>query len=400
MRDLIFISMEDWDEQWRRNQFVCAELARRYPKSKILFLGVPRNLWRYAARGDLATIVRSPVKIVTDFPNITFSRALRVGLERFEWGVQLNQSIARRHVRKLADQLGMDRPILWLNPHWAVHMIGRMNESAVVYDITDDWISRDQPEWLAEQIRRQDEQMCRRADAVIACSKRLIELKEPLAAGKLHWVPNGVDADHYRAVLDDTGPLPPETARWPKPVFGYTGTIHPDRIDLDLLEGVARRLTAGSLVLVGPSHLSQAQTRRLTETSRVILQDAVPYNQIPQYMRAFDACMTPHRLNKFVESLQPIKLWEYLAAGKPIVATGVAGFRDYPRLVRLAHGPEEFCRQLLAAAEEGPLLASARQAIARQHSWKSRVDAIEKILDSVTERTAPDPSPSASSIAH
>ena len=381
MRDLIFISMEDWDEQWRRNQFVSAELARRHPNAKILFLGVPRNLWRHAARGDLATLFRSPVRSVNEFPNITVSRALRVGLQRFQWGIRLNEFITRRHVRGLAARLGMDRPILWLNPHWATHMICRMGESGTVYDITDDWISRDQPKWLAEQTRRQDEEMCRRAGAVIVCSQRLLDMKQSLAGGKLHLIPNGVDAEHYRVVLGGEGPIPPEAAAWPKPVFGYTGTVHPDRLDLDLIEGVARLLTAGSLVFIGPNHLSPSQTRRLIETGRVIFHGPVPYAEIPQYMRAFDACMTPHRLSQFVESLQPIKLWEYLAAGKPIVATGVAGFRDYPRLVRLAHGSEEFCRQLEATIDEGPLLSSARQAIARQHSWRTRVDAIEQVLE-------------------
>jgi len=381
MRDMIFVSMDDWDDHWRRNQFVCAELARRHPSAKILFLGDATKLLRRVASGDFGTLLRSPVRQIKEYPNITFSKSLRVGMERFEWGMTLNQAIARRHVRRLSNRLGLNRPILWLNPHWATHMIGRMDESTVVYDITDDWISRDQPAWLAEQVRRQDEEMCRRADAVIVCSQRLMEMKQPLADGKMHLIANGVDADHYRVVLEGGGPLPPAAEAWPKPVFGYTGTIHADRIDVDLVEAVARRMKSGTLVFIGPNHLAAAQTARLTATSRIVFHGPVPYADIPQYMRAFTACMTPHRLSEFVESLQPIKLWEYLAAGKPIVATGIAGFRNYPRLVRLAHGAEEFYRQLNATIDEGPALASARHAIARQHSWRNRVDMIEQVLD-------------------
>jgi SAM-dependent methyltransferase/glycosyltransferase involved in cell wall biosynthesis len=388
MSDLIFISMENWDEIWRRNQFVCAELARRHPEMKILFIGVPRNVWRHAASLDFKTLFHSPVTTVAGFDNITFSRPLRAGLERIGWGVRMNQAITRRHVRQLATKLKMRRPILWLNPHWAVDMVGRMDESAVVYDITDDWISRDQPAWLADQTRRQDAELCRRADAVIVCSQKLEQIKRPLAGDKLHLIPNGVDADHYACVLQQSGPLPPDAAAWPRPVFGYTGTIHTDRLDVDLVEAVARRLQAGSLVFIGPNHLSPILRQRLESTGRVIFRDAVPYQDVPQYMRAFDVSIVPHRISEFVQSLQPIKLWEYLAAGKPIVATAVSGFRDFPELVRLAESADDFCRQLEAALREDGSLSARRQAVARANSWQSRVDAIETVLNGLGHPSA------------
>jgi glycosyltransferase involved in cell wall biosynthesis len=382
MNDLIFVSMEDWDEVWRRNQFVCAELARRHPEMKILFVGVPRNVWRFAKRGDFGALVRSPITKAAGFGNITITRALRAGLERFEWGVRLNQLLARRHVQKLARRLGMKKPVLWLNPHWAVHMIGRMDESQVVYDVTDDWIERDQPAWLAEQVRRQDAEMCAKAGAVIVCSQKLFEGKQKLAGDRVHLIPNGVDAAHYEMVLAGTTPLPAAAAEWEKPVFGYTGTVHPDRVDVQLVEDVAKQLKRGTLVFVGPNHLPVDQRERLVKTGRVKFHPPVPYSEIPSFMRAFDVCMTPHRTSAFVQSLQPIKLWEYLAAGKPIVATDVAGFRDFPELVRIARSADEFVKQLLVAMTEGTLLSGKRQAVARENSWQSRVDAIEKVLGS------------------
>jgi glycosyltransferase involved in cell wall biosynthesis len=226
--------------------------------------------------------------------------------------------------------------------------------------------------------------MCKKANAVIVCSQRLAEMKQPLADGKLHLIPNGVDAEHYRAVLEGHGPLPPAAAAWKRPVFGYTGTVHTDRLDVDLVEAVARRLTAGTMVFLGPDHLPPAVRHRLEKTGRVIFHDAVPYGQIPRYMRAFDVCITPHRISPFVQSLQPIKLWEYLASGKPIVATPVSGFRDFPNLVRLADTADEFAAQLAAAVAEGSARAAERQAVARENSWQARVDEIERVLDVVS----------------
>ncbi|MDB5334092.1 MAG: hypothetical protein JWP03_5243 [Phycisphaerales bacterium] len=168
---------------------------------------------------------------------------------------------------------------------------------------------------------------------------------------------------------------------WAGPVLGYTGTIHPDRVDVELVEAVARKMRAGSVVLVGPNMLPGDQSERLRKCGNVFLPGPVPYAEIPNIMRAFDVCITPHRVTAFTESLNPIKLWEYLAAGKPIVSTDVAGFRDYPQFVRIASGADEFLAAAEAGMREGPHLRPARRAEARRHSWAGRVDQISAVLE-------------------
>ena len=107
----------------------------------------------------------------------------------------------------------------------------------------------------------------------------------------------------------------------------------------------------------------------------------ISYAEVPETMRAFDVCITPHRVTPFTESLNPIKLWEYLAAGKPIVAAPVAGFRDYPQLVRLASGADAFASAVEAALAEDPAAGEARRFEARRHSWNSRLDEIVEVID-------------------
>jgi teichuronic acid biosynthesis glycosyltransferase TuaH len=155
-----------------------------------------------------------------------------------------------------------------------------------------------------------------------------------------------------------------------------------------LIETVARKIPGGSLVLIGPDHLSARDRERLLACGNVYLTGPKPYAEIPQWMRGFDACIVPHLVTPFTESLNPIKLWEYLAAGKPIVSTPVAGFRDFPELVHLASGAEEFCRALEGALHENPDLAERRRREAQHHSWEKRVDAIEKVLQKLDEPRA------------
>ena len=278
--------------------------------------------------------------------------------------------------------------LLWLNAHDAVHLVGRMGERKVIYDITDDWTKfshfTDRPA-LQRLTIAQDTRLCQAADEVIVCSQALYDSKKGLAR-RLHLIPNGVDAAHYAVVLNGTGPLPPDASpeAWPRPVFGYTGSIHGDRVDVNLVEALARLLIVrqlpGTLVLLGPNMLNAADTRRLLATGRVVLPGPRAYRDLPEYMRAFDVCMTPHCMTEFVESLNPIKLWEYLAAGKPIVSTDVAGFRDFPEVVRIAKTPDEFLAQLQAALAEGTSKAAQRQATAAAHTWQARINQIIPLI--------------------
>jgi glycosyltransferase involved in cell wall biosynthesis len=378
-QDLLFVSMEDWDDIWRRNQFLCAGFARRFPDRKILFVGLPRNASHALRHGQLRALKRQSTYPVPDLPSITVTHPLKLWPNTLTLGRRLNEAQMRRHILRIATEIGLHSPTLWLNPHYAVHLAGHMGERAVIYDITDDWISLTQSERLRALTAAQDAELCRRADAVIVCSERLQEMKRNLAR-RLFLIPNGVDAAHYRCVLD----APPATPRWSRPVLGYTGSIHPDRVDIDLIEAVAKRLSEGTIVLVGPNMLREPDESRLQRCGNVVLTGPVPYARVPEMMREFDVSITPHRVTPFTESLNPIKLWEYLAAGKPIVSTPVAGFRDYPNLVRTASGAEEFLAQVRVALVEAPDLAQARRQEAQRHSWTSRLDAVIDVLNTVT----------------
>ncbi len=378
--DLIFVSMENWDEIWRRNQFVCSELATKYPERKILFVGLARDISNHIRRGKFRSIGENATRTIPEHPQITFTRPLKFFPNTLSFGRRLNDAIARRHIRKKAAELQLKSPMLWLNPHSAVHMVGKMGECASVYDITDDWISLTQSAAVRTLTIEQDAQMCGKVDAVIVCSQRLYDLKQKLAQN-LHLIPNGVDCEHYRCVLEGTGQLPKEARGWERPVLGYTGTIHPDRVDVALLEHMANQMREGSIALVGPCHLPDPVRIKLEATGRISFTGSVPYTRVPEIMRAFDVCITPHLVTEFTESLNPIKLWEYLASGKPIVSTPVAGFRDFPKYVRIASTSDEFLNAARTALSEEPEIPELRKQEARNHSWQQRVDAIIEVFE-------------------
>jgi hypothetical protein len=171
---------------------------------KILFVGKPRDV-SHALRtgqglGGKAAFARAP-----GFPNITLFHPLKLLPNSLTAGRLANETLERMQVRRAARRAGLCRPVLWLNPHYAVHMAGRMGERGVIYDITDDWSSMGQLQRERRLIVRQDAELCRKADAVIVCSARLYEMKQGLAR-RLHLIPNGVGRIALRPCSERGGP--------------------------------------------------------------------------------------------------------------------------------------------------------------------------------------------------
>lgn len=383
MRDIVFVSLEDWDDIWRRNQFICERIVERHPTARILFVSPPHNVLRSLVRGEIRAFLGQPANRVHPLPNITTVAPWQVLPNRYRWCRRFNEWLMRVHVRCAARRLKLNPPLLWLNPHDAVHLVGHMDEAVVIYDVTDDWSELKQPPAKKRLMVEQDTQLCRLASAVIVCSEGLFHRKRPLAAN-VHLVPNGVDATHYAKVLE-AHEASTEAADWPKPVMAYTGTLHGERLNIELVRQIASIQGVGSLVMIGPNHLSSAEIERL-RLPNIFLLGPVPYERLPIYMSSFDVCIVPHLVTPFTESLNPIKLWEYLATGKPIIATPVAGFRDFPQFVYLAADVSEFARALPMALQENRAHSERRRTEAARHSWDVRVATIEEIVSQCEAR--------------
>lgn len=392
MRDMIFVAMENWDGMWRRNQPLAMEFARRAPDHRILFVGLSQDLSHALRKGRLGTLLRAltPSKDLVSppgAPNIFLLNPVKWLPNTLRWGRAFNRWVERLQIRAAAHRLGLQRPLLWMNPHYALHLVGRVGECGAVYDIGDDWTEPDQKEWLRRFVIAEDAELCRKADAVIVVSEKLEQMKRPLT-DRLYRVPNGVYADRYAGVAERSLPPHPLTAGWAHPILGYTGTLHAGRVDIDLIIQLARRFPEGTVALIGPSELEAATVRRLMAEPNIRMTGPVPFNQVPQVMAAFDVCIVPHLVTAFTESLSPLKLYEYLASGLPTVSTPVSGFRDFPDLVYLAEHAEAFAAAARAALTEAADLPERRRQTAAQHTWEARVDEIERIIAPVM--AAPD----------
>src|SRR5262249_40976212 len=150
-------------------QFLCSGIAHRFPGSKILFVGLARDISNQLRRIKPYDWQMPVTYKLPEHPNITITHPLKLLPNSLAFGRNLNQSLMRAHVRRIAKEIKIKTPVLWLNPHYAVHMIGCMGECAALYDITDDWTAMTQSSIQTCLTIQQDATLCRRADAVIVC---------------------------------------------------------------------------------------------------------------------------------------------------------------------------------------------------------------------------------------
>jgi teichuronic acid biosynthesis glycosyltransferase TuaH len=290
------ISLEPWDQVWRRNQHLVAELLAQGLVDSVVFVEPPM------AAGSAE--VRTPLPGVTVVsPSLPLPR--RTG----------GLSVVARQLRR---RWLHDVDVLWVNdPVLGVRCAGDVGR--VVYDVTDDWRYSQRPARLTRRLVAAEDRLATTAVTVV-CSDVLAE----------RWVQRyGVTATvvHNAATLASYADVTARELPGPGPHVGYVGTLHEDRLDIGLLLRVADSPGVGSVHLVGPDAMSAPTRERLAAQPAIHCHGAVPAADVPSWLVAMDALLLPHVVSDFTLSLDAIKAYEYLAAQTPIVATPTSGFQ-------------------------------------------------------------------------
>jgi glycosyltransferase involved in cell wall biosynthesis len=199
---------------------------------------------------------------------------------------------------------------------------------------------------------------------------------------RTYLVRNVGDFEHFAPAVD-RNLAPPELRRLTRPVHGFAGNFLSGKVDLDLVDDIAGSLDEGSLVLAGPAGDPEVAERLRSTASRsnVVWIGGVEYDTLPSVVASFDVCLIPYLENDYTRSCFPLKLFEYLAAGKPVVASGLPELAGMEPDVTVVSGTPGF---LAAIDEAAGLLESAdiarRQALARENTWESRTSRLLELI--------------------
>jgi len=333
----------------------------------------PRIHWTdlRAIRGKISQIRQGPRRVAD---GITVLTPWQVPLPGSRLARRLNAVSARHAIRKILNNLP-DRPVqLWSFAPDVAELVGGFNEELVVYYCVDAF--GEFPGYNRDLIHRRERELLARADVVITTSMPLCEAKRALHPN-VHLVQHGVEYGRLSRAVSEPLAMPPDLRELARPVLGYVGVIG-QWVDLDLVAALARRRPDASVVMIGPV---VGPRGRCADLPNVHFLGERNHAELANYLRLFDVGLIPFRHVPLTHNANPIKLYEYLAAGVPTVSTPLPAVHAIPDSVWIADDVEEFVASCGRAAECNDPDARRRRSLSMAtESWDARIEEISAIV--------------------
>jgi glycosyltransferase involved in cell wall biosynthesis len=388
-KDIVCVGFADWDtDLWTNQHHLMSRLAM---DNNVLFvesLGLRRP---QLARRDVARIARrlrrglAPPR-AADGLHVLSPLVLPLHSNRLVRA--LNRRVLSVRLRRAARRLGMRHPILWSYVPQAETLIEALRPELVVYHCVDDIAAQTGVD--AASFRASERRFAGRADLVLASAPALARRMRELS-GNVMEAPNVADTALFATALKE-GPVDPALAALGSPRVVFTGAIVTTKLDLSLLAALAQARPWWSFALVGPVGPGdpRADVSVLAAQPNIHLLGPRPYRELPAVLRGADAGLIPYACNELTGSIFPMKVYEYLAAGLPVVATplpALTGVREVATAAD-AQGMAELLDEALA--RDTPERRQERSRGAAEHSWEGRLQEIAAAVEAVeAERTSP-----------
>ena len=363
--DVIVLPIFDFEFRFQRPQQVAAQFARA--GHRVFWISPSRLL--PASSCELYESV--PIR-----ENIWEIRLRAAPFDLYRGALDPSQIAAMLDaLGRLYEDFGVPSSCAFLQfPFWRRIGLGLREEfgAKLVYDCMDDWQN-----WPADPLPgafslAEERELVHESDVLVVTSR---ELQNRHSADRVEskLIPNAADFEFFRDAPASS--LAPDIK---KPVIGYYGAIA-DWFDLDLMVQVARSRPQYSFVLIGQVH--QLDVSELKALPNTFLLGEKPYSELPGYLRGFDVCTLPFRMNRLTKSVDPVKVYEYISQGKPVVSVPLAELAPMSELLYFAEGPEEFSSQIdRALAERDAVLQQKRIAFASKNTWKDRFDTLDRAI--------------------
>ncbi len=358
--DVIFFSVVDWSFRHQRPQHIASMFAKNghrvfYLETKF---GKQRSYRKKLVAENIYTVV---LPADQDFVHTL--------------GLADNLDLPWTALRRLADDFGIRDSVAFVEfPLW-YPLVKRLKSevgSLVVFDCLDEFAAFRR---VGEDVGTAQRLLQEISDVCFATSARLYE-KLGRRCRRLEIVRNAADFDHFSRLPQCT---PPSKIR--RPVIGYYGAIA-DWFDTDTVAYIAASRPEWSIVLIGDT-LGSAVKTVAEQHANIYLLGEKPYQDLPKYLSWFDVCIIPFRIDELILSTNPVKFYEFISAGKPVVSSKLTELFPYSDLVYLSSDKEEFLKNIEAAlAENDPLLMEKRVSLAKLNDWESRFGLISMSIAS------------------
>jgi glycosyltransferase involved in cell wall biosynthesis len=380
-----------WDGLLRNRQQLMSIFARR---NKVLFVEKEPHLRSTLGgfrRGVLgwSDLCSSPVRQISENLYV-FRYPLWAPVSGCFPLRQLTRTVRWRSLKDALRKLQMSQPIVWFyHPTW-LSMAEKFSSAPLrLYHVVDEYTSfQGKTPTRIRQVEEQERELLALVDAVIVVSRELYEAKRPFNPN-MYVVPNGVNYQAYSDALAEPQ-LPEDLQVIRSPRLGYSGLIG-DKLHLGMLKDLAQENPEWSLVFLGHVNVSKQATtwQALQAMPNVHYLGSMEWSRVPHYVKGFDVGLMPYVQDRHSETISPLKLYDYLAAGLSVVSTDIPAAREFSPCLHLADNPRDFAQAVrVALADTAPERRQARRKIALQHTWEARVERLSDLIQAQLDAKA------------
>ncbi len=383
-QDFIFTSLQPWDiPAGATVKEIASEISK---KNRVLFINSPLDVITYLKKENKPEneIKRKTVKakkyllrqinpnlFVLDLPfTVLPVQFLPKGI-LFNFVNYINNRKIYTYVKKIIQNLNFKNYILFIDNdvYRSFYAKDILLPKKSVFYYRDNLQSR----YWRKHAPILRPQLCRKSDVVLVNSDYFKDFLSPYNKNT-HTVGQGVNLVQYD--FNKSYPYPEDLHNIPKPIIGYTGFITSNRLDAELIYSIAQQRPDYSFVMVGNED-DFFKNHPLHTLKNVFFLGKRPYQEIASYIKAFDVCINPQKINEITNGNYPLKIDEYLALGKATVATKTSFMTLFKDTVWNCIGPEEYLSAIdQALTEPSKEEIQKRIKTAQSHSWENCVNKI------------------------
>lgn len=379
-RDFIVFS-----DDWGRHPFSCQHLMKHFLKdNRILWVNTigmrNPNASLYdikRAMGKLRAWMSSQ-EIKTLYPsNLTVISPFMVPYNSVDAIRKWNRVSVINKTMEWIARLGFCDPILLATVPNAADYIGHLGESVVVYYCVDEF--SEWPGVLKELTCELEATILNKADLVVCTSDKLV-LNKKSPIGPTYLLTHGVDVEHFFNAVQ-LGVELRALKSVPKPIIGYFG-LFDQRSDQELLIHLLETCPEWSLLVIGNSVICMERFNKFNNFYHI---GPVHYDELPQYAAYFDVCIIPYLVNGFTENINPLKLKEYLATGKPVVSTALPEALNLSQWIQVVQSNEQFIGAISLALESKSGHSVSKEAFSGE-AWSDKAALLSSWIEQILAR--------------
>lgn len=394
--DLIIFSLSRWDAPYSSPSF---SLAKEFSKiNRVFYIDHPHSVKDFVRHYKTPTIRnrkdallwgknvytksdKFPERLTMVTPRLTLPINFLPEGSVYTLLSRFNDKVIFDAVRQIIRDFNVKKFIFFnaFDPYFCRDFPADIKPVKKVYQSMDDLT---QVPYTARHGTRLEADIIRKYDITLTTSQELRRLKLKYS-DQVYLHPNAADFSSFQRALTEKFPRPDELRPAEgKKIIGYTGNIE-SRIDYQLLKAIIEYHPDKIIAMVGPVTTPEHKTIDLTEYPNVIMTGSKKIDELPAYLQYFDCALIPFKKNTLTRSIYPLKINEYLAAGRPVVATDfsadIEGFKD---VIYIGSDHGEFVQLIdLAIQENSADRIKARVAVANTNTWTARVQKFWEIVE-------------------